>query len=178
MNPLCFIDTETTGLDARIHQPYEVCWWLEGMKEPTTDWLAHSLEFADRQALKIGRYWERGADRAQAGGVYRTIRPAVLAGCLRDVVLVGSNPAFDAAMLTRYIGASVWHHRMIDVSNVAMVAFDTDRPEGLATVAERVRAEGYEIPEPDHTAEGDVRTTRAVYEALRDLRQHLIREQS
>jgi hypothetical protein len=139
------------------------------MDEPTSDWLNHTLEFADQQALKIGRYWERNADRAQAGGAYRTIRPSVLAGCLAGAVLVGSNPGFDAAMLTRYIGTPVWHHRMIDVSNVAMVVFDTERPEGLA-VAERVRTEGYEIPEPDHTAEGDVRTTRAVYEALRDLR--------
>ena len=34
----------------------------------------------------------------------------------------------------------------------------------------QLRAEGYDIPEPDHTAEGDVRTTRAVYEALRAFR--------
>lgn len=27
--PLCFIDVEATGLDPRIHQPYEVAWWYE-----------------------------------------------------------------------------------------------------------------------------------------------------
>ena len=73
-------------------------------------------------------------------------------------------------MLTRLIGAPVWHHRMIDVSNVAMMVFNWDRPRGLADVVQAVRAEGYEVPEPDHTAEGDVRATRAVYVALRHIR--------
>lgn len=36
MSTLCFIDTETTGLDPRIHQPYEVCYWLEDQSQPTT----------------------------------------------------------------------------------------------------------------------------------------------
>jgi hypothetical protein len=50
-----------------------------------------------------------------------------------------------------------------------MWVFGWDRPKGLADVATACRERGYEIPEPDHTAEGDVRTTRAVYEALRFL---------
>lgn len=59
MTTLCFIDTETTGLDPRIHQPYEVCWWREDEDEPNTLRLPHTLEYADQQALNIGRYWER-----------------------------------------------------------------------------------------------------------------------
>lgn len=164
---LCFIDTETTGLDPRIHQPYEVSWWIEDFDEPSTEWLEHTLEHADRQALDIGRYWERGAHQARRTGYLRTIEPLTLAGCLVDVTLVGSNPAFDAAMLSRYIGTSVWHHRMIDVSTGGMWVFGWDRPRGLAGVADECRSRGHEIPRPDHTAEGDVRTTRAVYEALR-----------
>ena len=46
---LCFIDTETTGLDPRIHQPYEVCYWLED-DDPRTMLLPHTLEHADGQA--------------------------------------------------------------------------------------------------------------------------------
>lgn len=167
---LCYIDTETTGLDPRIHQPYEVSWWREDEEGPRTFWIEHTLEHADQQALKVGGYWERNAAGAMLGGYLQTAGPRWLALALEGVTLVGSNPAFDAAMLTRVIGTPVWHHRMIDVSNVAMVAFDTDRPEGLAAVAQRVRDKGYEIPDPDHTAEGDVRTTRAVYEALRAIR--------
>jgi hypothetical protein len=160
---LCYIDTETTGLDPRIHQPWEVCTWLDGAELPETLALPHTLEFADAQALKVGGWWER---RGQAR---RVADLGLLANRLRGVTLVGSNPAFDAAMLTRVIGAPVWHHRMIDVSNVAMVVLDTDRPLGLAACADACRERGHEIPEPDHTAEGDVRTTRAVYEALREM---------
>ena len=84
--------------------------------------------------------------------------------------IVGSNPAFDMAMLTRVIGTAVWHHRPINVAEVGMTVFDWPRPKGLADVANECRGRGYTIPEPNHTAEGDVRTTRAVYEALREIR--------
>jgi len=165
---LCFIDTETTGLDARIHQPYEVCWWREDQDEPVALDLPHTLDHADQQALAIGGYWDRhmmpfGDDR-------HGYEQRKLVNNLRGVTLVGSNPAFDAAMLTRFIGAPVWHHRLINVAEGAMWVFDWDRPKGLADVATACRERGYDIPEPDHTAEGDVRATRAVYEALRAIR--------
>lgn len=164
---LCFIDTETTGLDPRIHQPYEVCLWRDDWEEPRTFYPGHSLEYADQQALRIGAYFDRGfrpaPDNSQS-------TPGTLANHLLDVTLVGSNPAFDAAMLTRFIGSPVWHHRMIDVAQAGMWVFGLDRPEGLAGTALRCKAAGFDIPEPDHTAEGDVRATRAVYEALRAIR--------
>lgn len=165
MTTLCFIDTETTGLDARIHQPYEVCYWLEG-RDPRTLHLPHSLDFADGMALKVGHYFDRDMEPFPDKG--RTA--AELAYALSGVTLVGSNPAFDAAMLTRFIGTPVWHHRLINVAEGGMWVFGWDRPKGLADVATECRARGYEIPEPDHTAEGDVRATRAVYKALRAIR--------
>jgi hypothetical protein len=166
VSTLCFVDTETTGLDPRIHQPYEVCIWRDGWNEPNTYALPHTLEHADPQALKVGGYFER--ECMYRNGDQTTAR--VLTKHLRGVTLVGSNPAFDAAMLTRIIGTPVWHHRMLDVAQGAMWVFDWHRPKGLADVALALRRRGYEIPEPDHTAEGDVRTARAVYGALRDLR--------
>lgn len=170
MSALCFVDTETTGLDARIHQPYEFAWWHEDASSPEDTWLRHDLTHADGQALEIGGYWDRGADGAMVGGHLSIMAPRTVANVLCGVTLVGSNPAFDAAMLTRYIGAPVWHHRMVDVSAAGMWVFGLDRPEGLAGTALRCKAEGYNIPEPDHTAEGDVRTTRAIYYALREIR--------
>lgn len=169
MTTLCYIDTETTGLDPRIHQPYEVSWWREDEPAPHSSFLRHDLQHADAKALEIGGYWDRKAYEAQESGHMAVTSRRVLGLCLSDVTLVGSNPAFDAAMLTRYIGTPVWHHRMIDVSNVAMVVFGKDRPMGLADIRSALVAEGRDIPEPDHTAEGDVRTTRAVYEALRHM---------
>ena len=47
-----------------------------------------------------------------------------------------------------------------------------DQPRGLAKVAEHLTDLGFPIPSPDHTAEGDVRATRAVYQALLILRPH------
>ena len=160
---LAFVDCESTGLDARIHQPYEVCIWREDWEHPNTFGLPHTLEYADQQALKIGGYFKR--DRMMAQGDHTTCR--VIARHLHGTTLVGSNPAFDAAMLTRYIGAPVWHHRLINVAEGAMWLFGWERPKGLADVTAELRERGYEIPNPDHTAEGDVRTTRAVYYALR-----------
>lgn len=167
MSVLCFIDTETTGLDPRIHQPWEVCVWLEHAAEPDVYDLAHNLTHADQQALKVGGYFEHNGHQITKGAV----DPKRLAWILRGVTLVGSNPAFDAAMLTRYIGTAVWHHRMIDVAQAAMWVYGWDRPRGLKDVSDALREDHFDIPEPDHTAEGDVRTTRAVYEALRSIRE-------
>lgn len=164
MTTLCFIDTETTGLDARIHQPYEVCIWREDAASPTTYNLPHTLEHADQQALKIGGYFVRDV-RAWSDPEHYVAN--LVTRQLLGVTLVGSNPAFDAAMLTRFIGTPVWHHRLINVAEGAMWLFGWDRPKGLADVTAALRERGHEIPEPDHTAEGDVRTTRAVYYALR-----------
>ncbi len=166
---LCFADVESTGLDPRIHQPYEVSWWRENQDRPSTAALPHTLEHADAAALRIGGYFDRGfapfGDRARDRRV-----AADLARDLRGVTLVGSNPSFDAAMLTRVIGCPVWHHRLIDVSQGAMWVLGLDRPPGLAVASTMLRDRGFDIPEPDHTAEGDVRATRAVYHALDAIR--------
>jgi hypothetical protein len=163
---LCFVDTETTGLDPRIHQPYEVCYWREDRVAPRTLHLPHTLDLADSAALRIGGYHDRDfspfPDRSA-----KFSAAGELVKALRGVTLVGSNPAFDAAMLRQFIGTEVWHYRLINVAEGAMWVFGWDRPKGLADVVDVLRESGYEIPEPDHTAEGDVRATRAVYEALR-----------
>jgi hypothetical protein len=164
---LCFIDTETTGLDSRIHQPYEVCYWREDQERPQTAALPHSLEHAYGSALRIGGYFDRDFRPETDRNDYWVQH---LARALHGVTLVGSNPAFDAAMMTRFIGTAVWHHRLINVAEGGMWTFGWHRPKGLADVATECRERGYQIPEPDHTAEGDVRTTRAVYEALRAIR--------
>lgn len=169
MTTLAYVDTETTGLDPRIHQPYEVCWWREDESEPRTLQLPHSLEYADPAALKIGGYHDRGMTPHEYVEKANTCRFKLLAN-LTGVTLVGSNPGFDAAILTRFIGYAPWHHRHINVADAAMWVFNWDRPKGLHDIVLALAAEGYDVPEPDHTAEADVRATRAVYEALRSIR--------
>lgn len=169
MTVLTFIDTETTGLDPRIHQAYEVCLWREDAPEPVTLWLPHTLDHADPQALRIGGYFDRDQKPWSDDHVGRDY----LLDQLQGVTLVGANPGFDAAMLRGFIGTEVWHYRFINVSDGAMWLFGWDRPRSLLDTATAVRDAGYDIPEPDHTAEGDVRTTRAVYEGLRQIATYL-----
>ncbi len=162
-NPLVFLDLETTGLDARIHQAWEICFWSEGLERPLTYGLPHDLKHADRVALDVGRYWDRHDVAPVADATY-------IARHLRGATLVGANPAFDAAFLTEFIGAQVWHYRLVDVCTGAMWIYGWDRPRSLSDTAAHLRdVEGYDIPVPDHTAEGDVRTVRAIYEALRHI---------
>lgn len=166
MTVLCYIDTETTGLDPDVHQAYEVAWQV-GHGPLMSARLRHTLANADEFALSVGRYHERGFAPKPKGSrdVVDLLRRA-----LDGVTLVGSNPAFDAAFLRKSLGCAPWHHRLINVAEGGMWVFGWDRPKGLADVAAACRERGYDIPEPDHTAEGDVRATRAVYEALRAIR--------
>lgn len=166
LSPLGFIDCESTGLDPRIHQPWEVCVWREDAPEPTTLWLEHTLDYADPKALEINGYHRRGWQAPKEGNTARRTLATLLAG----VTLVGSNPGFDAAMIRQFLGFEPWHHRMVDVSQGAMWVLGLERPPGLAKAGELLRDRGFEIPEADHTAEGDVRATRAVYYALGSLR--------
>lgn len=165
-NALCYIDTETTGLDPDSHQAYEVSWWREDGAQQRAI-LPHSLTLADEKALEIGRYHERGIEPGAWPSRWQIV--SHLAEQLQGVTLVGSNPGFDAAFLSRLIGSAPWSHRMIDVSQGAMWVLGWDRPRGLAAAADALRDLGFAIPAADHTAEGDVAATKAVHEALRKL---------
>lgn len=169
MTTLCFIDTETTGLDPRIHQPYEVSWWREDEAKPHAVHLPHTLDYADQKSLEIGGYFRRDMAPIRDAGFAR----AQVMNALVWTTLVGCNPAFDAAMLTRFIGGPVWHYRHINIADAAMWIFDWDRPKGLADIVLELASRGHDIPEPDHTAEGDVRATRAAYYALKTERSKL-----
>lgn len=164
-NPLVFLDVETTGLDARIHDAWEVCIWPEGHDHPITRVVPHSLNYADRMALEVGGYY----DRARRPDCSRADMVDSLLRHLQGATLVAANPAFDQAFLTKLIGAPVWHYRLIDVCAGAMWIFGWERPRSLIDTAAFLRDLAYTIHEPDHTAEGDVRAVRDVYNALRDL---------
>lgn len=160
---LVFIDTETTGLNPFIHDLIEVAWAVD--EGPiTTVILPHTLTNADPKALQINGYFARGLDADP--GFYKDPMRALIRD-LQDATLVGSNPSFDAAFLHKKLGVAVWKYRLIDVAQGAMWIFGWDEPKGLFDVAKSLRDLGHDIPDPDHTAAGDVVATRAVYRALR-----------
>lgn len=122
-------------------------------------------------ALRVGRYFERGIQNRTESRDLNELEAHLL-----DTTLVGANPGFDAGMVRAYIGTALWHYRPICVSDRAAALFGWDRPRSLLDTAQAVRDAGYDIPHPDHTAEGDVRATRAVYYALIEIAAHLRRE--
>lgn len=147
MADLCFIDTETTGLDPDRHQIWEV-----GLITP--DGAEHLWQFpvdemaADPIALNIGRYWERRwsddndvnpidaiyeahtpkSRRSRFPAEGRAIKPGpswcrhfrdLTAGCH----LAGAVVSFDEERLRRLLhGHGVlhrWHYHLIDVEALA-----------------------------------------------------------
>lgn len=166
---LVFLDTETTGLELH-HDIWEIACAVDD--GPINSFVVpHSIANADPAALEMNGYWTRGfgADVVQAGD-------SLLRATLKGATIVGANPAFDATRLQLRWNAQPWHYRMIDISSMAVgvfgsMAFNGDgRPEGLAGVRELLldyyRDSGVGIPEPDHTAAGDVRALRECYRLL------------
>jgi len=166
--PLIFLDVETTGLDPARHEVWELAYAREDGPVRSFQ-LAHSLTWADEEALRINGYRER------IGRESKGHDPSLMT-ILAGATIVGSNPAFDTAMLRARWRAAPWHHRLINVAEGAMWLFGWERPKGLADVRTALMERGYDIPEPDHTAAGDVEATRATYYALRDLVAEAARE--
>jgi DNA polymerase-3 subunit epsilon len=167
VSALVFVDVETTGLDPLVHDVVEIAWAVEG-GEIKSYVPQHTLSGADPKALEINGYFDRDL-YSQGRRDARIDYQSTLLFDLNGATIVGSNPAFDTAFLRKKLGFAPWHHRLIDVSNVAMMVFDRLRPPGLAAIAGSLRGLGHDIPEPDHTATGDVECTRVVYTALRQI---------
>jgi DNA polymerase III epsilon subunit-like protein len=122
---IAFIDTETTGLDPLIHEPWEVAVIL---RTPAGDaervWrIEPDLSTADAQALEINRYRERTSAPEWRWDDRKTAIEEMY-GALTGAVLVGSNPPFDAGMLASLFGAhymnpTPWPYRVLDVATLA-----------------------------------------------------------
>lgn len=163
---LVFIDVETTGLDPRVHQVWEIATARETGPVKVVQ-VAHTLEGASPEALQINRYYERAR-------VIPPLESAAVETVLRQELegnyLVASNPIFDSSFLNARWHHKPWHHRKINVADLAMQEFGWDRPQGLAAVALALRERGYPIDDPDHSAGTDVEVLRACYQALRQER--------
>ncbi|MFD4569343.1 exonuclease domain-containing protein [Streptomyces sp. NPDC058467] len=190
---LAFVDTETTGLDPLLHDPWEIAVILrhDGQDEEHVFRIAPDLADATPEALKINRYHER-----TSAPDWKWDDPHIAATCLHSLldgaVLVGSNPAFDAEMLavllSQYCGQPrPWHYRTVDIVTLAVGslygrASEWTRKDCDATWYGKVaKAVGWpwkthdvsrhvevEPPAADvrHTALGDARWARDLYDRV------------
>lgn len=203
MTRICFIDTETTGLDPDRHAIWEVALI-------TPDGAEHVWQFpvdemaADPFALDIGRYWDRRWDTDNdvpvLAAIYeahnlksrrknfpdqgRAIRPdSTWARHFRDLTagchLAGAVVSFDEERLRRLLhGLGVlhrWHYHLIDVEALAAgylasMAHGLDNLDPLQLPWDSgalSAALGVTVSDEDrHTALGDARWARAIYDAV------------
>jgi len=134
------------GAVVRDHRDPAYCGRWQIMMRP-------NLTDADPVALRVGRYYERAPRHFASRngcGAYVIARPAALIGSaatpapppvapigeatrtavagwlaviLDGATIVGANPAFDAAFMTRFLRshghAPTWHHHLVDVTALA-----------------------------------------------------------
>lgn len=174
--PLKFLDTEFTHLDPRLAEVFEVA--MADEVGPVESWLLpHSLATASPESLEINRYWERfpaGAAREwdiDAGRPRIDVKAdLIVREKLEGVTIVGSNPACDRDVLFRRWGVAPWHYRSVDISTYAMGVLGHAEPHGQYAISQELRAMGYDIREPDHTAAADVESLRDCFLVLRTIR--------
>lgn len=207
MTRLCFIDTETTGLDPDRYEVYEIGLIVRNDDdEPDQEyrwWLPVDLGRADPVALKVGRFFERHPD-IHSLGLSRMWFPDKRNGGIEDgegmshgrqdtarslmrltagAHLVGAVPSFDAAFLGRFLRAHgccpAWHYHLVDVEALAAGWLATMPKDYLDTWLPLTgaappwnsnslsNAVGVDPDRFDrHTALGDARWARAIYDAV------------
>jgi hypothetical protein len=157
-----FVDTEYDRLDTSTANLVEVAYAVED--DPITCGVPpHTIEGSDPKALEINRYYERDlGDRARWS---RSILDNTAIACAGQTI-VGANPRVDAHLLTRALGYEPWHYRLCDIESVAYLLLGFEQMPGLREIKNRLTELGYELPDPDHSAGGDVETLRAVFRIL------------
>jgi DNA polymerase-3 subunit epsilon len=165
--PLIFVDVETTGLDPYVHETVEVGWYDFATGASGQFIPRHTLANATPQALKVNRYYERYAGKAQDDGS----QVKALYDTLLKARLAGANVRFDAGFLSRLFAAygfrqEPWHFRLLDVQAFAAGVMGTMDAEilGLPDLAVM-----FGVPinkDVQHSALADVLTTVDVYRAL------------
>lgn len=193
MSDLAFVDTETTGVDPDYHEIWEVALIVDG--EEHVWQLPVDLKRADPKALEIGRFYER-YDAANLTPVWRftdeflsyfaPVQEWFSGGLVRETKrhMVGAVPSFDDERLRRVLDwtrrsafGKGWHYHLIDVEALA-VGYLHGQALGPTFTAEALtlpwesddlsRACGVEPPgeEERHTALGDARWAKRLYEAI------------
>jgi hypothetical protein len=191
--PVCFVDTETTGLHPDKHQIWEVALITPNGDEHVWQFPVEDEMAADPFALDIGRYWERrwstDNDVSPINAIWdahnsksrrknfpdegRAVAPGS-AWCqwFRDLTaglhICGAVPSFDEERLRRLLNAHGvlhrWHYHLIDVEALVAGTLGLPPPWNSRELGEAVGV--VQSDEAKHTALGDARWAKAIYEAV------------
>ena len=183
MTRICFIDVETTSL-----RPDRRAWEIgvivrdPGVEDVERSWLVHSgdldLGNADVASLKIGRFFDRhpGYSKARDEDPYSiefgtVAEPFVLGeveALTRGATVVGVNIGFDTETLSARMRANgicpSWSYRVVDARAMAAGALRMPLPWDVDAI---YAAFGVSCPPEDkHTAIGDARLARDLFDAV------------
>jgi len=176
---IVFLDTETTSLrpDRRAWEVALIVRDDDGA-DVEHSWFVDvddlDLGNADLMSLKIGRFHERHPQLRQ-GAVQGTIHAVEeislfdqVERITRGAILVGAVPNFDADVLGARMRAHgicpSWHYHLVDVETLAAGQLKMSPPWDFDTI---LGLYGLEYAEEDrHTALGDTRMVRDLYDAI------------
>jgi hypothetical protein len=186
VNEVVFVDTETTGLDPDRHEVWDIALIEEDGTEHEWHVAPMKPDQADPNALRLTGFYSRTASpewRWGGPGVSASLTgatdPASTARHLRYQIaskialltegkhLVGAVPSFDAAFLSRFLIANgqreAWHYHLVDVEALVAGRLQMEPPWDSEELA---RAVGVTPLDGRHTAIGDARWARAIYQAV------------
>lgn len=193
---VCFVDCETTGLDADRHEVYEIGLIVRqpsgGPDHEYRWWLRVDLDRADPTALRIGRYFERHPDQwslrltrqwwpdSDTGVLVETgsslsPQPVSIEDAAESLMrltagahLVGAVPSFDDGFLSKLLRANNCcpGWHYHLVDVEALIAGKLGIPPPWDS-NELSRKVGVDPDQFDrHTALGDARWAKAIYDAI------------
>lgn len=182
LSDVVFVDCETTGLDPENHEIWEVGLICPGADVEEWSWqLPVDLGRADLVALKIGKFHDRYLHKSTNPRRFSTDFERLT----RGKHLVGAVVSFDEQrlrrLMTRNGACPSWHYHIIDVEALAvgyirgLVVAGIASPEQIEVVNSLpwksdhlTEVLGVEpvSEEERHTALGDARWARRIYEKV------------
>lgn len=176
---IIFLDTETTSLDRRTREIWEIGWIKRTSNEDLERhmFIEVDLEFADIASLRIGDYFRRHPDPYRkripeqfngTGAISAGQAAKRIAEEFQGATIVGAVPSFDeesmAGLLYRAGMTPTWHYHLVDIESMAAGRLQVKPPWNFNTL---LSAFGLEYTETErHTALGDARMVRDLYDAV------------